>query len=61
MLGRCVTTEIGLSVVRLPYSSLSGADLDTYPLPGDNRGLDTNFVVTVFDHNTELGSSSVAT
>ncbi|WZZ69780.1 hypothetical protein YC2023_081150 [Brassica napus] len=37
MLGHRVSIEFGLSVVRLPYSSLSAADLDTCPLPSDNR------------------------
>ncbi|KAF2541706.1 hypothetical protein F2Q68_00029506 [Brassica cretica] len=44
MLGRCVAIVLGLSMVRLPYSSLSVAGLDTY--------LDINFVITVFDPNT---------
>ncbi|KAF2534806.1 hypothetical protein F2Q70_00029041 [Brassica cretica] len=37
MLGRRVSIELGLSAVRLPYSSLSAADLDTCLLPSDNR------------------------
>ena len=39
MLGRRVSIEIGLSVVRLPYSSLSAAELDTCMFPSDNRYL----------------------
>ncbi|WZY94018.1 hypothetical protein YC2023_066347 [Brassica napus] len=41
MLGRCVSIELSLSAVRLPYSSLSAANLDTCPLPLDNRVFDT--------------------
>ncbi|WZY70685.1 hypothetical protein YC2023_002925 [Brassica napus] len=37
MLGRRVSIELGLSVVRLPYSSLSAAELDTCLFPSDNR------------------------
>ncbi|WZY70258.1 hypothetical protein YC2023_002498 [Brassica napus] len=37
MLGRRVSFELGLSVVRLPYSSLSAAELDTCLFPSDNR------------------------
>ncbi|KAF3515367.1 hypothetical protein F2Q69_00007238 [Brassica cretica] len=37
--GRYVATELGLCVVRWPYLSLSVADLDTCPLPSDNRYL----------------------
>ncbi|WZZ64732.1 hypothetical protein YC2023_076102 [Brassica napus] len=36
-LGRYVATKLGLWVVRWPYLSLSVADLDTCPLPLDNR------------------------
>ena len=39
MLGRRVSIELGLSVVRLPYSSLSAAELDTCLFPSDNRYL----------------------
>ncbi|KAF3526825.1 hypothetical protein F2Q69_00046228 [Brassica cretica] len=39
VLGRYVATELGLCVVRWPYLSLSMADLDTCPLPPDNRYL----------------------
>ena len=39
MLGRRVSIELGLSVVRLPYSSLSAAELDTCMFPLDNRYL----------------------
>ena len=35
-LGRYIATELGLCVVRLPYLSLSVADLDACPLPPDN-------------------------
>ncbi|KAF2539640.1 hypothetical protein F2Q68_00021044 [Brassica cretica] len=37
VLSRYVATELGLCVVRWPYLSLSVADLDTCPLPPDNR------------------------
>ncbi|KAG5384247.1 hypothetical protein IGI04_035717 [Brassica rapa subsp. trilocularis] len=37
MLGRRVSIELGLSVVRLPYSSLSAAELDTCLFPSYNR------------------------
>ncbi|KAG5384706.1 hypothetical protein IGI04_036176 [Brassica rapa subsp. trilocularis] len=39
MLGRRVSIELGMSVVRLPYSSLSAAELDTCLFPSDNRYL----------------------
>ncbi|WZY99088.1 hypothetical protein YC2023_071417 [Brassica napus] len=39
MLGRRVSIELGLSVVRLSYSSLSVAELDTCMFPSDNRYL----------------------
>ncbi|WZZ15725.1 hypothetical protein YC2023_108814 [Brassica napus] len=41
MLGRRVSIELSLSVVRLPYSSLSAAELDTCLFPLDNRVFDT--------------------
>ncbi|KAF3514228.1 hypothetical protein F2Q69_00007591 [Brassica cretica] len=37
VLGRYVATELGLCMVRLPYSSLLMAGLDTCLLPWDNR------------------------
>ena len=37
MLGHRVSIELGLSAVRSPYSNSSTADLDTCPLPSDNR------------------------
>ncbi|KAF2574179.1 hypothetical protein F2Q70_00004356 [Brassica cretica] len=37
MLGSCIAIVIGLSVVRLPYSSLFVAGLDTCSLPLDSR------------------------
>ncbi|KAF2540264.1 hypothetical protein F2Q70_00035334 [Brassica cretica] len=39
VLDRYVATELGLCVVRLPYSILSVAGLDTCLLPWDNRYL----------------------
>ncbi|KAF3574798.1 hypothetical protein F2Q69_00059726 [Brassica cretica] len=39
VLGRYLAPEVGLCVVRWPYLSLSVADLDTCPLPSDNRYL----------------------
>ena len=39
MLGRRVSIELGLSAVRLAYSSLSAADLDICMIPSDNRFL----------------------
>ncbi|WZY72271.1 hypothetical protein YC2023_004511 [Brassica napus] len=39
ILGRRVSIELVLSAVRLPYSSLSAADLDTCLLPSDNQYL----------------------
>uniref|UniRef100_A0A0D3CR14 Uncharacterized protein n=1 Tax=Brassica oleracea var. oleracea TaxID=109376 RepID=A0A0D3CR14_BRAOL len=47
-LGRYVATKLGLWVVRWPYLSLSVADLDTCPLPLDNR-------FTLSDNNQERG------
>ncbi|KAF2531289.1 hypothetical protein F2Q70_00029978 [Brassica cretica] len=36
MFGRCVVTELGLSVFRSSHSNLSMAGLDTFPLPWDS-------------------------
>ncbi|KAF3564446.1 hypothetical protein DY000_02016238 [Brassica cretica] len=69
MLGCCVAIVIGLSVVRLPYSSLSVAGMDTCPLPWDSRYLiqsrfeqdftarflvEIIFTMSIFDVHEEL-------
>ncbi|KAL0645390.1 hypothetical protein Bca4012_043681 [Brassica carinata] len=55
VLGLYVATELGLSVVRLPYSSLPVVGSDTCTLPWIIdiwfEDLDINFVVAVFDPN----------
>ncbi|KAF2582670.1 hypothetical protein F2Q70_00011864 [Brassica cretica] len=64
VLDRYIATELGLCVVRLPYSSLYVDGLDTCPLPWDNRitfvenahaafcgDLDIKSAVTIFDPN----------
>ncbi|KAF3494970.1 hypothetical protein DY000_02053884 [Brassica cretica] len=40
VLDRYAATELGLCVVRWPYLSFSVADLDTWPLPPENRYLE---------------------
>ncbi|KAF3572654.1 hypothetical protein F2Q69_00059344 [Brassica cretica] len=56
-LGRYVATELGLCVVRWPYLSFSVADLDTCPLPSDNRSVVSGLLALLKVERDKIGAA----